>query len=273
MKKSKPYGFVYITTNLINGKKYIGQRKYRTNRKDDSNTYLGSGTIILQAIKKYGKENFSKEIVGEAYSKKELDLLEINTIERHNAINNRNYYNVAPGGEGNGGCLAGGNSPQAKKVICVTTNKIFDSITLASKYYGCPASRISANCKNKGHSSGELNGRRLAWMYYEDYKKASEDEVNVKISNADNNYKPSKETRKLWSKQRSGAGNSTARKVICLNTNEVFETGKAASLHYGLSRSNVNHCCRKEQKTAGRHPITGEKLEWMFYDEYIRNSQ
>lgn len=273
MKKLKPYGFVYITTNLINGRKYIGQKKYRTNRKDDSNTYLGSGTIILQAIGKYGKENFSRETVGVAYSRKELDELEISTIEKHNAINDRDYYNIAPGGEGNGGCLAGGNSPQAKKVICITTNKIFDSITLASKYYKCPASRISTNCKGKGYSSGELNGRRLAWMYYDDYQTASKEDIKKKIERADNNFEPSEETKKLWSKQRRGAGSSTARKVICLTTNEVFDTGKEASLHYGLARSNVNHCCRGEQKTAGKHPRTGERLKWMFYDEYINKTK
>ena len=47
---------VYLITNLINGKRYIGM--------DSKNNpqYLGSGTLILKAIKKYGKENFKKEI-------------------------------------------------------------------------------------------------------------------------------------------------------------------------------------------------------------------
>lgn len=48
-KNNNFYGFIYITTNLINGKKYIGQKK------GYNDTYLGSGKILKLAIKKYGR--------------------------------------------------------------------------------------------------------------------------------------------------------------------------------------------------------------------------
>jgi hypothetical protein len=60
--------FVYKTTNKINGKKYIGSHYGKT---DDE--YLGSGLLISRAIKKYGKENFKKEIL-EIQSNKQLML-------------------------------------------------------------------------------------------------------------------------------------------------------------------------------------------------------
>ena len=44
--------FVYITTNLINKKQYVGSHY---GNKDDS--YLGSGYVLKLSIKKYGKEN------------------------------------------------------------------------------------------------------------------------------------------------------------------------------------------------------------------------
>ena len=55
------YGFIYITTNHINGKKYIGQKRYDKNNKWKS--YLGSGIHLKRAINKYGADNFSKEII------------------------------------------------------------------------------------------------------------------------------------------------------------------------------------------------------------------
>ncbi len=50
---------VYKTTNLINGKIYIGV--HDNGDKEGFDGYLGSGTLILKAIKKYGKENFIRE--------------------------------------------------------------------------------------------------------------------------------------------------------------------------------------------------------------------
>ncbi len=68
------YGFIYITTNLINGKKYIGQKKFETgNHKYRWKNYLGSGVLFTKAIRKYGKGKFSREIISKAYSKEELD--------------------------------------------------------------------------------------------------------------------------------------------------------------------------------------------------------
>lgn len=48
---------IYKTTDLINGKIYVGQdSKYKE-------TYLGSGSLIYRSIRKYGRENFKKEIL------------------------------------------------------------------------------------------------------------------------------------------------------------------------------------------------------------------
>ncbi len=47
------YGYIYLTTNLINKKKYVGQHK--SSKFDER--YKGSGKLIKKAFKKYGKEN------------------------------------------------------------------------------------------------------------------------------------------------------------------------------------------------------------------------
>ena len=50
--------YIYLTTNTINGMKYIGKHYGEL---DDS--YLGSGKLIKQAILKYGKDHFIKSIL------------------------------------------------------------------------------------------------------------------------------------------------------------------------------------------------------------------
>lgn len=65
--------------------------------------------------------------------------------------------------------------PNSKKVICITTNKIFDSIKEAGQFYDIKSWRnISTVCKNKKACGKLPNGTLLKWMYYDDYLKAKE---------------------------------------------------------------------------------------------------
>lgn len=93
--------YVYITTNLINGKRYIGQHNGTL---DDS--YIGSGVALLTAIKKYSKSNFKKEILQICLTQEELDNAEKYWINKYNAVSDKNFYNIAEGGLG-GNPIAG----------------------------------------------------------------------------------------------------------------------------------------------------------------------
>lgn len=92
-------GYVYLTTNLITGKKYIGQH---VSKKFDP-SYLGSGALMIKAIHRHGRANFKVEIIETAETKEELNQLEINCIQRHNAVEDDNYYNIDKGGSRNTG--------------------------------------------------------------------------------------------------------------------------------------------------------------------------
>lgn len=89
------YYIIYKTTNLIDKKYYIGKHKTE-NINDD---YLGSGKILKEAIKKYGKHNFKKEILfifndEISMNKKEKELVDDNFIKKED------NYNITVGGDG-----------------------------------------------------------------------------------------------------------------------------------------------------------------------------
>lgn len=84
--------FIYITTNIINGKKYIGLCT-----RDDDN-YLGSGKLIKDAIKKYGKKNFTRKILERCDDFETLCEREMYWIEKYNAVQDKNFYNLSYGG-------------------------------------------------------------------------------------------------------------------------------------------------------------------------------
>lgn len=86
---------VYKTTNLINGKFYIGVHRVGSSRKH----YLGSGILLVKAIKKYGIVNFKRETIKECNSKEEAFYLERELITRE-FINTNQCYNLALGGCG-----------------------------------------------------------------------------------------------------------------------------------------------------------------------------
>lgn len=83
--------YIYRITNNINGKTYIGQHKYK--RLNDS--YMGSGIRLKNAIKKYGKKSFSKEILYcDIYRQDTADSIEQYAIHKY-----KPEYNLSKGGE------------------------------------------------------------------------------------------------------------------------------------------------------------------------------
>ena len=106
------YGFIYITTNHVNGRQYIGQKKYDKSGKWKK--YLGSGIVLKRAIEKYGESNFSKEIIEECETKEALDDREKYWINYYNAVDSDDFYNIASGGDG-GNTIAGYSEEQMEQ--------------------------------------------------------------------------------------------------------------------------------------------------------------
>jgi group I intron endonuclease len=92
----KPIGFIYLTTNCVNDKIYIGRREFLNDKKGNAN-YLGSGTVFKQAVKKYGKKNFKRKILRLCYSEHELRIWEHVYIKKYRSQVPSVGYNKADG--------------------------------------------------------------------------------------------------------------------------------------------------------------------------------
>ena len=95
------YGYVYKTTNQVNNKVYVGQKKG-----DFEKSYYGSGLLLKRAINKYGTIHFKIDILQFAGSQEELDNLERLYIAEMKKF--FSLYNIASGG-------VGGGHPQSEK--------------------------------------------------------------------------------------------------------------------------------------------------------------
>ena len=95
----KQYNYIYLITNKINGKIYIG--KHSTDNLNDG--YMGSGIIIKRAIAKDGKENFTKEYLAFCDNEDTLNYLEKFYIKKYKA--KEVGYNLTDGGDGHLGFI------------------------------------------------------------------------------------------------------------------------------------------------------------------------
>lgn len=86
---------IYKITNKLNGKIYVG--KHKTENENDE--YFGSGLLLERAITKYGKDNFSKEIVYRANSLEDMNKMETDIVDE-DFVARSDTYNLKIGGDG-----------------------------------------------------------------------------------------------------------------------------------------------------------------------------
>lgn len=297
--------YVYIITNLINRKKYIGKRSCSC--PIDKDRYMGSGVALDLAKKKYGIENFKKDILLICESEEQAYEEEKKAIEFAGAVKSDMYYNIACGGKGAG---SGEN------------NHMFGRIGNLNPMYGRKNNwgNHTENAKNKirnrfiGQKKSTEHVKKMSKtrkelykkkenhpMFNRNHKEETKEKLSIintgktlsettkkKISNSlkgENNPNFGKslsfETKEKISKANKGrvlseetkkkiSENAKAMKVICVTTGEIFEKIRIASEKYNIASTHISAVCRGKRKSAGKHPETGEKLVWMYLDDYIK---
>ena len=63
---------------------------------------------------------------------------------------------------------------------------------------------------------------------------------------------------------------SKAKRVFCIELNKDFDSIHLAANKTNIKNQNISWCCLGKAKSAGKHPITGEKLHWVYYEDYLK---
>ena len=100
-------GFVYLITNLVNNRKYIGKKlfhfsktkqvkgkKKRIKVASDWPTYYGSNDELKKDVTTHGEDNFRREILYLCKSKGDCSYLEAKEQFVRGALENEDYYNT-----------------------------------------------------------------------------------------------------------------------------------------------------------------------------------
>lgn len=137
------YGYIYKTTCLVNNKIYIGQKK---SNKFLNTKYLGSGVILNNAIKLYGKENFKTELLCWCKTFEELNNKEKEYIKLFNSMDVNVGYNLTEGGQGTPGHI----QPESQKLAVSKANSGRKFSNEARKKMSISKTGISIGPFNKG---------------------------------------------------------------------------------------------------------------------------
>ena len=283
---------VYMHTNKINGKVYIGQ----TCKKPEVRWNHGFGyrtqKYFWRAIKKYGWDNFEHTILAKNLTKEEADELEISLISIHQS-NNHNYgYNITQGGCGSPGITisedtkrkisesvkkswtderreeysqrcSGENNPNYGKPLSEETRKKI-SMSLLGRTLSEEARRKLD--KNRPKFSGENHPMYGKHHTKETKKKMSESHKGKTFSEEHIENLRRASTGKFHSEEvKQKISDAKSKAVVQLDTDygyiARYKSIREASKQTGAHIDSITRCCSKKQKTA-------LGFCWMWEDEY-----
>jgi hypothetical protein len=247
------YGYVYLTVNKVNGKAYVGQHHAPV----FTNKYLGSGYGIVNAIKKYGKNNFEVQLLVYCQTQKELDEEEVYHIATYRKLFGKELYNIANGG---GSPMAGRSCAESTKVKISNANKgrvksqeTRDKIGKAHK--GKIISQIT-----KGKMSSSRKQCIKDNPYLIEIARKNMKEYNEKIKgDYRKGWKMTEEQRKklrdlhIGMKMKYKEGfHPSSKKTLCIETGKIYNSANKAVKETGITNIGMV-LCGLQEKAGGYH--------------------
>ena len=115
---------------------------------------------------------------------------------------------------------------------------------------------------HKDENKENNNVDNLEWCTYEYNNNYGT--INKRHSETMKGRKLSEEHKRKISNSIKGNKHPQAKKVKCITTGEIFDYIKEAGRKYNIGSSHISKCCKGKAKSAGKHPVTGEKLVWEY---------
>lgn len=238
-------GFIYETTYVKTGQKYIGQT---TKSGQALDKYFGSGLRIQRIHKKYGDKFFTKRILCECSSKKELDEKEIFYIENY-----KPELNISTGGNGgnlgeevnrklkeNHADFSGEKHPNwGKKHSEESKAKMRKSWTNNPRIH---SDEWKAEHSNKMLGKNNPMFGKSVYDFMDEKSIISYKKKLSRKSSGKNNFNYGK----------LGEENHNSRRVKCVELNKTFGGVRDAARELGFkNHSGISQCCQGKRKTSG----------------------
>ena len=278
-----PYGFIYITTNLIDGMRYLGKRQFTTGWQN----YLGSGKFFQKALKKYKRENFKRDVVCICYSPEELNKAEYDISVFFNVVESSNWYNLVLGGGGMSGYHLSdetrkkiGDANRGRSPSEESRKRMGDSHRGEKNYwYGKTLpddvrEKISNSRKGKytGQDNPNYGNHKLAGQNHPNYGKPISEEQKQKMRATIGDSRKGEKNANYGNHKLAGFNNPRCTPVYCIQLNEIFWGATAAYEKYGFNPESICACCTGKYKSSGKHPDTRTPLEWKYIYDKERNN-
>lgn len=215
----KKHNYFYKITNLVNGKYYYGI--HSTNNLEDG--YMGSGHTLLKAVKKYGKENFTKKIIADYPTRKEASDHEKLVVNMELVIS-EDCYNLRTGGDN-----------ECVQLVSEDTKRKHRE-RIRNKHSEISKAKISASNTGKTHTPQAI-------IKIKEAKSNIKDETRVKIGQLKkgNSYRKGKlhtdTTKKTISEKLTGSNN--VKSIGCVINGVVYSSYRQAAIVLGVDHKTI----------------------------------